>query len=78
MAEHLTREQMAEKYPNTWLGLNNIKYRNDDGVTLESADVIYTNKTASELGLMALQGEDVQPLFTTPDDVFQLGFLGGD
>lgn len=78
MAEHLTREQMAEKYPNTWLGLNNIKYRNDDGVTLESADVIYTNKTASELGLMALQGEDVQPLFTTPDDVFQLGFLEGD
>lgn len=78
MAEHLTREQMAEKYPNTWLGLNNIKYLNNDGVTLESADVVYTDKTASELGLMALQGEDIQPLFTTPDNVFQLGFLGGD
>lgn len=24
---------------------------------------------------MALQGEDIQPLFTTPDEVFQLGFL---
>lgn len=78
MAERLTRDQMAEKYPNTWLGLSNIKYQNDDGVTLESAEVVYTDKTASELGLMALQGEDVQPLFTTPDEVFQLGFLGGD
>ena len=49
MAERLTREQMAKKYPNTWLGLNNIKYQNDDGVTLESADVIYTTKTEDEL-----------------------------
>jgi len=78
MIERLTREQMAEKYPNSWLGINNIKYKNDDDVTVESADVVYTNKTASELGLMALQGEDIQPLFTTPDDVFQLGFLGGN
>lgn len=77
MTERLTREQMAKKYPNTWLGLNNIKYQSDDGVTLESADVIYTSKTASELGLMALRGENIQPFYTTPDDVFQLGFLGG-
>lgn len=65
---------MSEKYPNTWLGLRNIKYRNNDGATLESADVVYIDKTASELRLMALQG----PLFTTPAEVFQLGFLGGD
>lgn len=78
MAERLTREQMSKKYPNTWLGLRNIKYQNDDGVTFESAEVIYTDKTASELGIMALQGEDIQPLFTTPDEVFQLGFLGSN
>jgi len=62
MVERLTREQMAEKYPNTWLGINHIKYENDDDVTVESADVVYTNKTASELGLMALQGEDIRSL----------------
>ena len=78
MAERLTREQMSKKYPNTWLGLKNVKYRNNDGVTLESADVIYTDKTEDDLLIMALQGEDIQPLFTTPDEVFQLGFLGGD
>ena len=48
MAERLTREQMAQKYPNTWLGLVNIKYANDDGVTLEAADIIYTDKTEDE------------------------------
>ncbi len=78
MVERLTREQMAKKYPNTWLGINHIKYENNDDVTIESADVVYTDKSASELGLMALQGEDIQPLFTTPDDVFQLGFIGGN
>jgi hypothetical protein len=35
---------------------------------------VYTDKTASELGMMSLRGESVQPLFTTPDDVFPLGF----
>ncbi|MBD5508810.1 MAG: hypothetical protein HDR05_12405 [Lachnospiraceae bacterium] len=75
MVERLTREQMEKKYPNTWLGINNIKYQNDNGVTIESADVVYTDKTASELGLMVLQGEDIQPLFTTPDEAFQLGGL---
>lgn len=78
MAQHLTREQMSIKYPNTWLGINNIRYKDNNKTTIESADVVYTNKTASELGLLALQGEDIQPLFTTPDEVFQLGFLGGD
>lgn len=78
MAQHLTREQMSIKYPNTWLGINNIRYKDNNKTTIESADVVYTDKTASELGLLALQGEDIQPLFTTPDEVFQLGFLGGD
>ena len=39
MAERLTQEQMSKKYPNTWLGINNIKYKNDDGVTVESAGI---------------------------------------
>lgn len=78
MIERLTIEQMAQKYPNTWLGINNIDYSDNDGVTVESADVVYADKTASELGMMALQGEKIQPFFTTPDDVFQLGFIGGN
>lgn len=74
MAERLTRKQMADKYPNQWLGIRNIVY---NGREIETAEVIYTQRTASELGLLSLKGEDVQPLFTTPDMVFQLGAAGG-
>lgn len=74
MAERLTRKQMADRYPNQWLGIRNITYI---GREIESAEIVYTKKTASELGLYSLRGEDVQPLFTTPDLVFQLGAAGG-
>lgn len=58
MAERLTRKQMADRYPNQWLGIRDIEYK---GKEIESAEVIYINRTASELGLMSLKGEDVQP-----------------
>ena len=74
MAERLTRKQMADKYPNQWLGIRNITYK---GREIESAEVEYTKKTASEVGLFSLCGEDLQPLFTTTDMVFQLGAAGG-
>ena len=74
MAERLTRKQMADKYPNQWLGIRNIVYK---GREIATAEVIYTQRTASELGLLSLKGEDVQPLFTTPDMFFQLGAAGG-
>lgn len=73
MAERLTRKQMADRYPNQWLGIRNIEYK---GREIESAEVIYINRTASELGLMSLKGEDVLPVFTTPDMVFQTGAAG--
>lgn len=74
MSDRLTRKQMADKYPNQWLGIRNIVYR---GREIESAEVVYIEKSASELGLLSLKGEDVQPLFTTPDMIFQLGAVGG-
>ena len=76
MAERLTREQMAEKYPNTWLGLSNIKYQNDDGVTLESADVVYTNKTEDELFEMQLDGIEEIIGWYTNDNGLPLGVAG--
>lgn len=77
MLEHLTRQQMMEKYPNRWLGINNIIYTDAENTEIQSADIVYTDKDASELGLMSLQGQDVQPYFTTPDDAFPLGVIGG-
>lgn len=76
MVQHLTREQMAKQYPNTWLGLNNIKYKNDDGVTLESADVVYTTKTEDELFEMQLDGTEGIISWYTNDNAIPLGVAG--
>lgn len=73
----LTKQEMIEKYPNRWLGIRNIEYLDNDKREMKAAEVVYTDKTASELAIMAFEGENIQPFFTTPDDTFQLGFIGG-
>lgn len=70
----LTLQEMMQKYPNQWIGIKDLETENN---ALKSADVIYTDKTASELGMMSLEGLDIQPFFTTPDNVFHLGTIGG-
>ncbi len=45
----LTRREMELQYPNQCIGLDNIKYQDNDGVTVEEADVVYTDKTYEEL-----------------------------
>ena len=76
MVERLTRQQMAEKYPNTWLGLTNVKYANDDGVTLESAEVIYTNKSSNELLMIQIAGTDNVIRWYTNENGLPLGVAG--
>ncbi len=68
MAERLTRKQMAEKYPDQNIGITNIKYENDDGITIESAEVVYTpeEKTPEELLTLQVSGkEDIMCWYTT-------------
>lgn len=72
----LTWEEIKEKYPNQWIGLRDVQYKDNDGITVESAEVVYTDKTKSELGMMAIKGEDIVPRYTTPDETWQLGFIG--
>ena len=73
--EHLTRKEMAEKYPNTWLGITNVKYVDDDGVTLESADIVYTDKSKSELVLMQVRGTGIRAWYTNENGM-PLGLVG--
>lgn len=66
----LTRQQMAEKYPDKYLGITNIQYENNDGVTIESAEVIYTDKTEEELLTLQISGtEDIMCWYTTGSKV---------
>ena len=70
MIERLTREQMAERYPNQWLGIKNVRYRNNDGITLESAEVVYTGKTKDELVSKQILGaEGIIAWYTSENEV---------
>ena len=72
--EHLTIEQMSEKYPNTWLGLSNMVY-DTDGVTIISADVVYTDKDREELAYLQVEkGENIIDWYTNNDGL-PLGML---
>ena len=58
--ERLTREQMAEKYPDQWIEITNIKYMDNDGVTVEAADILYNDKSNEELMLLQIELSSVR------------------
>lgn len=72
----LTKRQMEENYPNQWLGLKNIIYKNDDGVTMESAEAVYTDKTKEELLRMQMAGVDGMIEWYTTEEGMMLGMAG--
>ncbi len=72
----LTRRQMEEKYPNQWLGLKNIIYKNNDGVTMESAEVVYTDKSKDELLKMQIAGAGGIIGWYTTEEGMMLGVAG--
>lgn len=75
MVEKLTWEQIQKKYPNQLVGLIDVTYKNNDGITVEAATVKYVNKTKDELIEKVLDGEIIYR-YTAPDSIFQLGMVG--
>lgn len=75
MTERMTWKEIQEKYPDQWVGLVDVEYINNDGVSIETAVVKYVDKSKSELTRLALEGEIVSR-YTTPDSIFQLGMVG--
>ena len=76
MTERLTREQMETKYPNQWLGIRNVKCRNNDGITIESAEVVYVGKDKDELLEMQIDETDGIIGWYTSENNLQLGLVG--
>ncbi len=75
MNERMTWEQIQMKYPDQWVGLVDVRYQNDDGISVESAIVKYTNKKKSELTRLVLKGEIIAR-HTNPEGYIQLGMVG--
>ena len=71
----MTWEEIQKKYPDQWIGLVDVKYHNDDGISIESGIVKYTDMPKGELTRRMLAGEIVSR-YTTPDNAFQLGMVG--
>ena len=72
----MTWKEIQEKYPDQWVGLIDVKYVEDDGISIESAVVKYLDKPKGDLTRMALRGEIVSR-YTTPDNFLQSGAVGG-
>ena len=72
MADRMTWEEIQKKYPDQWVGLVDVKYVDDDGISVESAVVKYTDKSKSDLTRLALKGEIIFR-YTTPNNIFQMG-----
>ncbi len=75
MTERMTWEQIQKEYPNQWVGLVDVQYQNDDGISVESAVVKYTDKTKSELTRLVLKGAIISR-HTNPEGYLQLGMVG--
>ena len=73
MTERLTWKEIQEKYPDQWVGLIDIKWKNDSNI--ESAVVKYTDKMKDGLLIMQIENK-IFSCYTTPDHVFQLGIMG--
>jgi hypothetical protein len=75
MDERLTWEEIAERYPNQWVGLTDVKYEQSNNATIRSAVVSYTSCSRDDLLEMMFDGKCIAR-YTTPDNVFQLGMIG--
>ena len=75
--ERLTHNEIIEKYPSQWIGMTQV-IREDDNVNIESAIVLYSDKTMKELTHMQMLTKGaLWSEYTTPDDgsFMSLGML---
>ena len=74
-ATRMTWDEIKEAYPDQWVGLTDVEYVNNDGISIQSAVVKYIDKSKGELTRRMLDGEIISR-YTTPDNKFQLGMAG--
>lgn len=74
MIKRMTWEEIQKNYPDQWVGLIEVEWLDESNVA--SAIVKYTDKTKEELLMMQIKDE-IFSCYTTPDNKFQLGSVGG-
>ena len=68
MGKVMTWKEIQKKYPNQWVGLINVAWKDDANV--DKADVMYTDKdmTSDELAVLAITGKIDTAVYTTPSN----------
>ena len=75
MAARMTWKEIQGRYPNQWIGLVNVVWKDESNI--ESAIVKYTDKSSGDLLRLQLSNEpDLFSCYTTPDSCGQLGVIG--
>lgn len=67
LSERLTWQQIQEKYQSQWVGLNDVKYIDNDGISIESAIVAYKNRSREDLEMLQALGFTITR-YTNPDE----------
>ncbi len=72
--EVITWQQIQEKYPSQWVGLNDVKYIDNDGISIESAIVAYKNRCREDLAMLQALGFTITR-YTNPDEDMELIYV---
>lgn len=74
MEERMTWDEIVEKYPDQWVGLSDVEW--EDEANVKTAVVKYSDKTSSELLRIQVETRSIYSVYTTPDNIAQLGVIG--
>ena len=73
MDTRMTWEEIKAKYPDKWVGLSKMEWK--DGANVRSAVVEYVGDSDHEPLTRQIAGEDMEAVYTGSDDMCPLGCL---
>jgi len=74
MTERLTWDEIANRYPDQWVGLVDVEW--EDEANVKSAVVRYTDRSSSDLARMQIKDRNLYSTYTTPDNLAPMGVVG--
>ena len=75
MEKRMTWEEIKENYPDQWVGLSKVEW-DGHAPNVQSAVVEYAGNSGSEPLRKQIAGEDIETVYTTPDNLGPFGVLG--
>ena len=75
MDKRMTWEEIEQNYPDKWVGLSHVEW--EDEANVKSAVVEYVGDSGTEPLKRQIAGEDIETVYTTPNNLSPLGILVG-